>query len=55
MSLEDTERECAEGKTAPRVSLQDIENAIVHKHFVTADKTYPSPTEAVLSFADDAL
>src|SRR3954464_13614657 len=54
MSLEATEAECAAGRTAPRVSLQDIENTIVHKHFVTADKTLPQ-YESVLTFADKAL
>jgi hypothetical protein len=36
MSLEATEAECAAGRTAPRVSLQDIENAIIAKYFFTA-------------------
>lgn len=53
-ALEATEAMCARGRTAPRVSLQDIENAIVHKHFVTANKTLPRD-EPALSFADNAL
>lgn len=53
-SLEATEAVCARGRTAPRVSLQDIENAILHKHFVTADKTLPG-NEPVHQYADSAL
>ena len=34
-SLKATEAECAEGRTAPRVSLADIENAIKHQLFAT--------------------
>jgi hypothetical protein len=33
-SLRSTEAECAEGRTAPRVSLDDIEANIAEKHFV---------------------
>lgn len=34
-SLEVTEAQCAAGRTAPRVSLQDIQNAIASTQFVT--------------------
>lgn len=37
MSLEATEKECAEGRTAPRVSLADIEAAIVDRFFLKGD------------------
>ena len=33
-SLLATEAECAEGRTAPRVSLTDLETNIVEKHFL---------------------
>lgn len=35
-SLEATEAECAEGRTAPRVSLDDIKAAIAGEHYFTA-------------------
>lgn len=35
MSLQETEKECAENAVAPRVSLSDIERKIDEKHFVT--------------------
>ena len=35
-SLEATERECAEGRTAPRVSLDDIKAQIAEVHYFTA-------------------
>lgn len=38
MSLEATEKECAAGATAPRVSLADIEHAIAARYDLTADK-----------------
>ena len=34
-SLEKTEAECAEGRTAPRVSLYDIKNAINSAYYTT--------------------
>lgn len=34
-ALEATEAECAEGRTAPRVSLSDIENAILYELYAT--------------------
>lgn len=37
-SLEKTEAECAEGRTAPRVSLGDIKNAIASEHYVNGSK-----------------
>ncbi len=36
MSLESTEVECAAGRTAPRVSLDDIKAAIAGEHYFTA-------------------
>jgi hypothetical protein len=36
MSLEDTERECAEGRTAPRVSLDDLKANIVGTFYFRA-------------------
>lgn len=53
-ALEATEAMCARDRAAPRVSLQDIENAIVHKHFTIANKTLPGDVPA-LTFADSAL
>jgi hypothetical protein len=38
MTLEATEAECAANAVAPRVSLSDIENAIVARYDMTADK-----------------
>lgn len=35
MTLEATEAECAAGRTAPRVSLADIEGAIMHRYDIT--------------------
>jgi hypothetical protein len=35
-SLEATEAECAAGRTAPRVSLQDIKSSIATQHVFTA-------------------
>jgi hypothetical protein len=37
MSLQDTEAECAIGRTAPRVSLADIEAAISARYDFTGD------------------
>ena len=37
-SLEATEAECAEGRTAPRVSLDDIKSNITAEYSFTADK-----------------
>lgn len=39
-SLSSTEAECAEGSTAPRVSLSDIQAAISAEYFTTADKAF---------------
>jgi len=39
-SLKATEAECAEGRTAPRVSLDDIKNAIDSEYVTTADKAF---------------
>ena len=36
MSLEETERECAEGRSAPRVSLDDIRAEIASEHYFVA-------------------
>lgn len=33
-SLKATEAECAEGRTAPRVSLADIEANIIHEYYI---------------------
>jgi len=41
MSLEATEAECAAGRTAPRVSLADIEANIDGVYHSTADKMFP--------------
>ena len=38
MSLQETEKECAEVATAPRVSLADIEGAITARYDTTADR-----------------
>lgn len=38
MSLEATEAECAVGRTAPRVSLQNIKDAIAVEHYVTGSE-----------------
>lgn len=38
MSLEDTERECAEGRTAPRVSLAMMEAKIKHRYDITGSE-----------------
>lgn len=35
MTLEATEAECAVGRTAPRVSLDDIKAAIIAEHYMT--------------------
>jgi hypothetical protein len=40
-SLEATEEQCAAGRTAPRVSLDDIKNSIANYYFVTGDKLLP--------------
>lgn len=40
-SLETTEAVCAEGRTAPRVSLTDIEKAIAFTTYFTGDKVLP--------------
>lgn len=45
-SLEKTEAECAEGRTAPRVKLSDIEASMDHVLYATADKLLPEVTEA---------
>lgn len=37
-SLEATEAECAQGRTAPRVSLKDIEDAIAARYYFTASE-----------------
>jgi hypothetical protein len=37
-SLQAAEAECAEGSTAPRVSLADIERRIIEKYFITGDQ-----------------
>lgn len=39
-SLEATEKECAEGRTAPRVSLADIEGNIKETHYATGDQLH---------------
>lgn len=39
-ALNQTEAECAEGRTAPRVSLDDIKAAIASEYFTTADKAF---------------
>lgn len=44
-SLEKTEQECAEGRTAPRVRLDDIKAAIDHVLYSTASKLLPETTE----------
>jgi Phage protein (N4 Gp49/phage Sf6 gene 66) family len=36
MGLQETEAECAAGRTAPRVSLRDIESAIAEQYYFTA-------------------
>lgn len=36
-SLQAAEKECAEGRTAPRISLNDIVGAIRDTHYTTAD------------------
>lgn len=43
-SLTATEAECSEGRTAPRVSLPDIEANIVEQYFFTADKAADMPS-----------
>lgn len=45
MTLEATEAECAVGRTAPRVSLADIQAAIVARYDITGSSavgTYPA-------------
>lgn len=44
-SLEKTEAECAEGRTAPRVKLSDIADSIDYIAYATADKLLPEVTE----------
>lgn len=39
-SLKQTEAECAKGRTAPRVSLDDIQKAIAAEYYTTADKAF---------------
>lgn len=39
-SLNATEAECAAGRTAPRVSLDDIKNAISGEYYTTADMAF---------------
>lgn len=39
-SLETIERECAVGRTAPRVSLDDIKENIAGEYYTTADKAF---------------
>lgn len=39
-ALEKTEAECAEGRTAPRVSLDDIKNKITHELYFTGLQAY---------------
>jgi hypothetical protein len=53
-SLEATEAECAAGRTAPRVSLKDIEAAILMRHDLNAkeivercDTIYPEEKQAL--------
>lgn len=38
MTLESTEKECAENAVAPRVSLEDIQAAISAEHYFTASE-----------------
>lgn len=40
MTLQTTETECAANAVAPRVSLSDIENAIIARYEMTADKAF---------------
>jgi hypothetical protein len=40
-SLEATEAECAAGRTAPRVTLDDIKAAIASEYYATGDKLMP--------------
>jgi hypothetical protein len=54
VALEETEKRCAEGRTAPRVSLRDIENAIATTIYSTVDKLIPSD-QAVDHKVYDAL
>lgn len=41
-SLKAAEAECAEGRTAPRISLQTMEDAIESVHYTTADRAFGS-------------
>lgn len=36
-ALETTEAECAQGRTAPRVSLDDIKNSIAAQYYISGD------------------
>lgn len=47
-SLEATERECAAGRTAPRVALDDIINAIASVHYRSAADAMGVATHAQL-------
>jgi hypothetical protein len=52
-SLQRTEAECAEGRTAPRVSLSDIEANIFTVYFKTGDEIgYPTRTDPLFGASD---
>lgn len=51
-TLEKEEAECAEGRTAPRVKLEDIKAGIVGEYYITGDKFIDMATRGGEDFAN---